>query len=84
MALSASRQPFFFFVLDDDVYSTGVYLTICLYWHVPQDCDAIFFSHTVWDSRSYHFAFELLLNSLQMSHQTIAIETPTDYNQGEK
>ena len=39
MAISMSRQLFFFLVLDDDVWSIGFYLTICLYWHVPQDDD---------------------------------------------
>ena len=39
MAISMSRQLFFFLVLDDDVWSFGFYLTICLYWHVPQDDD---------------------------------------------
>ena len=45
MDMSMSRQLFFFFILDDDVWSVGLYLTICLYWHIPQDCDIVIFCY---------------------------------------
>ena len=39
------QAVFFFFVLDYNVWSVGLYLTICLYWRIPQDCDVIFFCY---------------------------------------
>ena len=30
------------FFLDYNVWSVGLYLTICLNWHIPQDCDVVF------------------------------------------
>ena len=36
---------FFLFVLYYNVWSVGLYLTICLYWHIPQDCNVVFFCY---------------------------------------
>ena len=31
--------------LDYNAWSVGLYLSICLYWHIPQDCDVVFFCY---------------------------------------
>ena len=48
MDISISRQPFFLFVVDHNIWSLGLYLTISLYWHISQDCDVVFFSYCLW------------------------------------
>ena len=36
------QAAFFPFVLDYNVWSVGLYLSIRLYWHISQDCDIVF------------------------------------------
>ena len=42
MDISISRHLFSLVVLDYNVWSVGLYLSIRLYWHISQDCDIVF------------------------------------------
>ena len=39
------QAAFFLFVVNYYFWSVGLNLTICLYWHIPQHCDFVFFCY---------------------------------------
>ena len=45
MDISMSRQLFSCLSFYYNVWSVGFYLTVCLYWHIPQDCGVVSFCY---------------------------------------